>query len=67
MLKFILLHLAEKIQVLRIAARPASFNIGYPQIIKFFGDLDFVVNRKGNALALGAIPQGSIVDLNVQL
>jgi hypothetical protein len=57
-----LLDLPEKFQVFGIASRPSSFNVGYPQVIKFAGNFDFVIQGKRQPLALRTIPQRSIID-----
>src|SRR5689334_10229578 len=43
--------------VLWIRARPTAFDIVDAQLIQLFGDEQLVIYRKGDRLALGAVPE----------
>jgi hypothetical protein len=57
----------EKLQVLGITAGPASLYIGYSQVIQLPGNFNLIIQGKGNSFTLSPIPQGSIVNYNIQL
>ncbi|MNH96033.1 hypothetical protein D3C73_486920 [compost metagenome] len=54
----------EKLNVLVIAPRDATFNIMHTQIIEFLGNLQLVICRQTDAFTLGAVTQRRIEDGN---
>src|SRR2546426_7435030 len=56
----------EELRVLGVRARPAAFEVMDPQVVQAPGDLDFVVDRERQALALRAIPQSRVVQEHVR-
>ena len=57
--------LGKKLDVLGIAARPAALDVMDAEGIELLGDAEFVQHRKVDALTLGAIPQGRVIDFNL--
>ncbi|MNC17954.1 hypothetical protein D3C75_658470 [compost metagenome] len=54
----------EKLNVFIVASRDATFNIMHTQIIEFLGNLQLVIRRQADALALGAVAKCRIEDGN---
>ncbi|MNO75704.1 hypothetical protein D3C76_667610 [compost metagenome] len=54
----------EKLNVLVVAPRDATFNIVHTQIIEFLGNLQLVIRRQTDAFTLGAVTQRRIEDGN---
>ena len=58
-------HSSKIFGVLLIGERVSSFDILHAHLIEPPRDLDFIDQRKAYALALGAIAQGGVVDLDL--
>ena len=53
----------EELGVLGVGAGPAALDPGDPEPVERAGDLDLVVHRQGEALALGAVAERRVVEL----
>jgi hypothetical protein len=56
--------LVEEGRVTGIGSRPAAFDHGYAELVEAARDGEFVVDRVVDALALGAVAQRGVVDLD---
>jgi len=54
----------EKLDVLRVRSGPASLNVVHAELVEALRDAELVEAGKLKALALGAVAQGGVVDLN---
>ncbi len=52
----------EELDVLGVRARPAAFDVGNAEGVEALGDLDLVVARERDVLALGAVAQRGVVE-----
>src|ERR1700722_1714962 len=57
-------NLFEEGGVALVRAGPSALDIVDAQIIETFGNLELVVDRKRNVLALASIAQGRVINLN---
>ena len=55
------LRFVEELDVLGIGTGPAALDVMNPEGVNFFGNAEFVRDRKVDAFALTSIPQGCIV------
>ena len=53
----------EELGVLGIGAGPSAFDAGHAEPVQRAGDLHLVVHRQGEALALGAVAERGVVEL----
>ena len=58
-------HLPEKLVVLGVGSRPTALDVINPHPVQRPGDEHLVLDRKGYADGLGAVPEGRIVDGDV--
>ncbi len=58
------LHALEEAEVLRVRARPPAFYVVDSQSVEPLGDAHLVFHGEGHALALGAVAQRRIVELD---
>ena len=65
-LEFALLGLREKLDVLRIAARPAALDVMNAELIELVGNAQFVGDREVHTLTLRAIAQGRVIEFDVR-
>jgi hypothetical protein len=59
------LHALEEAQVLRVGAGPAALDVVDAERVEALGDAHLVLHREGHALALGAVAEGGVVDLDL--
>ena len=64
-LEHCVLHALEEAQVLWIGAGPAALDVVDTEGVEALGDADLVLHREGHTLALGAIAEGGVVDLDL--
>ena len=57
----------EELLVFRIRTGPAAFDIIDAELVEFLRNQEFVLNRKGDGLALRAVPQRRIESKNLHL
>src|SRR5204863_5677597 len=60
-------RLGKKLDVLGVGAGPAAFNVMNPESVEFFGNAEFVHDRKVDAFTLAAIAQGRIIQFHFGL
>src|SRR5450755_4329748 len=60
MLELQIARSGEEVLVLRIRPRPAALNVVDPKLVQFLDDQKFIVSRKADGLALGAVAQRGI-------
>ena len=58
------LHTAEEAEVLRVRARPPALDVVDPEGVETRRQADLVLHREGHALALGAVAERRVVDLD---
>ena len=56
---------AKEPQVLRVRARPAALDVVDAERVEPLGQADLVLHGEGHALALGAVPERRVVDLDL--
>ncbi len=52
----------EEVQIPRVRTRPAPFDVVHAEIVEALGDLELLLGAEGDALALGPVAQGGVVD-----
>jgi hypothetical protein len=57
-------HVAEERHVLRVGEREAALDVVHAEVVQFPGDQQLVLERKVEPLALRAVAQGRVVDLD---
>ena len=64
MLELDLLRAGEELDVARIGARPAAFDVGHAEAFELGGDAQLVIDGEMNALPLRAVAEGGIIDFD---
>ena len=55
----------EEVAILVVGTRPAALDEGNADLVQPLRDAELILQREGYALALGAIAQGGVVDVDL--